>query len=669
MNLNNSNWNLSYFNKTTPDELKEYCGDSLLADVLALRGITGAKEAGDFIEAGNGSLHDPFLINEMDSACRRINAAISNGETVCVYGDYDVDGITSTCLLTDWFTSKGVKCVAHIPDRMDEGYGLNKTALDNLKNEGVSLVVTVDCGVTAFEEALYAKRIGLDMVITDHHECRDIQRPDAVAVIDCKRSDNTYPNPNLAGVGVAFKLISACEGSAEVILEKYVDLVCIGTVADVVPLIGENRTLVKLGIEKMANNPRLGVKTLIDKSSSSERRITSNIISYTIAPRLNATGRLGNTQEALDLLLSDDPQQAEKLAESLYKLNKDRQYMETEIFNEALNSLGDKQYSTPIILSGDNWHQGVIGIVASRLAEKFCVPVIMISFAGNEGKGSCRSYSNFNLFEALSHCSDRLIRFGGHALAAGLSIDKDELPAFIAEFNKYYINNPPQQVSPVSIDLLITDPGQMSVKSVEDLEKLEPFGNMNPKPVFCLSDVRIDNISAVGGGKHMKFSVSSSAYRIDCIFFAHSPTQFNINNGDYVDVAFFPQINEFHNNVSVQIIASALRKHEPDELCRLILDGAGNISDALRQYKPSRDDQIKVWRMLEKRLVNFGAGTGGIINSSPLGIKKETFCICIRAFYESGLLAGDDGSLQNAVINNLPQKVDLNETPVIKSLG
>lgn len=368
----------------------------LLSAVLCVRGINSPESAREFLECGPGALADPFMMTDMAAAVERIKLAIERRERVAVYGDYDVDGITSTCVLTDHLRKKGLDCLYYIPDRMEEGYGLNTGAIKSLQEKGVSLIITVDCGVTTVEEAAYAALLGVDMIITDHHECRDTL-PAAVAVVDPKRADCNYPSRDLAGVGVAFKLLCALEGDSRAVLDEYADLVAVGTIADVMPLTGENRFIVREGLKKLRHGARPGLRALVEEAGLGEKRISASNVGFSLAPRLNASGRLGQASLAAELLLTESATRAAEYAADLCSLNRERQALETEIWHQALDMLDGEKPQDPIVLCGDNWHQGVIGIAASRLTEAFNVPAVMICLDGDKGKGSCRSCGGFNL--------------------------------------------------------------------------------------------------------------------------------------------------------------------------------------------------------------------------------------------------------------------------------
>jgi len=401
---------------TAPQELTAAGYGPLLNSILAVRGICTPEAAREFLDCGPAVLSDAMQMADMPKAAARVQRAIDAKEHVAVYGDYDVDGITATCILTGWLRSKGVETEMYIPDRIGEGYGLNVAAIESLYAKGVSLLITVDCGVAAIAEVEAASALGMDVIITDHHECQP-QLPSCVAVVDPKRPD-CAGNPTLAGVGVAFKLICAVEGEAASVLESWADFVAVGTVADVMPLVGENRYIVQAGLKMLADRPRPGMAALLNECGAVKRPLHATAIGFTVAPRLNAAGRLGHAMLAADLLLCEDDVQGCVLAKELCTMNRERQRLEQEAWHEAVAILEENPPEGPIVLAQDNWHQGVVGIAASRLTDAYSLPAIMICLDGDRGKGSCRSFGGFNLFEALSACSELLESYGGHALAA-----------------------------------------------------------------------------------------------------------------------------------------------------------------------------------------------------------------------------------------------------------
>ena len=665
--MNQKEWKIPYGKPSFPSELIEGGCTPLLAAVLALRGVTKRAEMDALLHGGEELLHDPLLLREMDKAVARLHLAVERAEKVAVYGDYDVDGITSTVLLSDYLRSKGLDCVPYIPDRNEEGYGLNNSAVDTLHEQGVRLIITVDCGITGVEEAAHAAALGMDMIITDHHECGDGALPEAAAVVDCKRPDEIYPNHYLAGVGVALKLVCACEGSSAM-LERYCDLAAIGTVADVMPLVGENRYLVRRGLEQIMRAPRPGIAAMLRESTVDVRRLTASTIGFSLAPRLNAAGRLGCPETAVRLLMTDDPVEATALAVELCELNRKRQSIETDIWNEANAMLSASAPEAPIVLASDKWHQGVIGIAASRLAEQYSLPAIMVCLNGEVGKGSCRSYGGFNLFDALSACSEHLIGFGGHALAAGLNIRSDKLDAFRAALARYYRENKPAPIPEIQPDLLICDSSLLSIENVKSLDLLEPYGNANPRPTMCLSGVRLESAGDVGGGKHFRFRARLGRESFEGIYFSHNERDLDLHSGDLVDIAFSPQINEFHGHVSVQLMVSAMRAHDGRDLCERILQGDKSVLWAAASCCPERSDFVRVWHLVEQEGFRLPAAAEELLAAVPAGMGMEKYVLCLAVLHEVGLIKAPDGGICGGCAAKIEGKADLEGTSILREL-
>ena len=661
-------WKIPYERPLVPAELLEGGCTPLLASVLALRGVTTRAEMDELLHGGEELLEDPLLLTDMPRAVERVRRAVRSGEKTAVYGDYDVDGITSTCLLTDYLRSKGLECIPYIPDRSEEGYGLNDAAVCALHEQGVSLVITVDCGITAREEALYAASLGMDMIITDHHECGSGPLPEAVAVVDCKRPDEPYPNHSLAGVGVALKLVCACEGQSREMVERYCDLAAIGTIADVMPLTGENRYLVRRGLEKLRREPRPGIAAMLRESSVDGKKLTASVVGFTLAPRLNAAGRLDCPSVAARLLMTDDPAEAASLAIELCDLNRRRQSIETAIWDEANAMLASSAPDAPIVLASDKWHQGVIGIAASRLAEQYSLPAIMVCLNGEVGKGSCRSYGGFNLFDALSACSEHLIGFGGHALAAGLNIRSDRLDDFRSALAQYYRENKPAPSPEVQPDLLICDAELLSIDNVRSLDQLEPFGNANARPTMCFCAVPLESAGDVGGGKHLRIRTRLGRESFEGIFFSHTERELDIHSGDLVDIAFTPQINEFRGHISVQLLISAIRLHDGSALCEQILDGEKNVLWAAASFCPERSDFVRVWQMFRQQDFRLPESADEILSLAPPGMAGETFCLCLAVLAEVGLLSSPDGKIRGAAAAQIDGKADLDGAAIMRQL-
>ena len=517
------------------------------------------------------------------------------------------------------------------------------------------------------DEAKHARDVGVDLIITDHHECREQALPEAIAVIDPKQDGCDYPNKDLAGVGVALKLVCAVEGNDAEVVRQYADLAAIGTVADVVPLTGENRYIVRMGLGMIGQTSRPGIAALLRESGAADKKISSSTIGFTIAPRLNAAGRLGCVPVASRLLMTDDETEANRLASQLCELNRRRQLLETEIWDDASGMMDGKSPDSPIVLASEKWHQGVIGIAASKLAEQYSLPTVMICLDGEKGKGSCRSYGGFNLFEALSACSDYLEGFGGHALAAGLNIKRDKLREFCRAFGEYYRQNKPEELPTLNCDIEIIDPKMLSMDGVEALSLLEPFGSGNPKPIMCISGAKLDRVATIGGGKHLRLNIRFKGCGFECVFFSHTEAELGLGAGDCVDIAFTPQINEFRFRSSVQLQVTAVRRHDPRPLCARILKEMPIMEAA--PYCPDRSAFVKAWRRLQSAGGTVASDIDGVIRQCPHGLEPERFCICLLALSELGLLhAAVPGSVFGARIVSGTRKVNLEDSKLIKRL-
>ena len=575
----------------------------LAAMVLASRGIGDDRQARAYLDC-NAPLLDPFLMTDMDKAAGRVGLAMSRGEKIAVFGDYDVDGITATCLLTDFLRRHGADVVSYIPGRLEEGYGLNPIAIHQLHAEGVKLIVTVDCGITAMSEAELCKQLGIDLVITDHHECKQTL-PAAVAVVDPHRCDGGYPHKNLSGVGVAFKLASALCGSQETVLEEYADMVCLGTVADVMPLQGENRVFVARGLESLAHTKRPGIAALMAECGCAPETVSASSIGFMLAPRINAAGRMGQIDLAVELFLTDDPDKAAEAARGLCELNRQRQAVESEIYRQAVSMLPMGKPPEAIVLADESWHQGVVGIVASRIAEEYACPTFLICLDGEHGKASSRSHGGFNLFASLSALSPLLESYGGHELAAGFTISRANIPEFRRQIcalaAQYYTDDVPRTV--LDVDCAVS-PELLTLHNVDSLQMLEPCGNGCPKPVLMMKNLTIDRISMVGGGRHMRLRLCSGHTYLNAIYFSANPQMVSIQPGDLVDVAFTPQVNEFRGTRTVQMNVIDIR---PSCSAECLPDAApyrdmqrGNLtSGEAAALLPDRKMLALVWRYLD----------------------------------------------------------------------
>lgn len=557
-------WLLKEIDKGRVLEISKKFGVSpLTAIVLYNRGIREDNAIKNFLEKNQEGLHDPFLMRDMDKAVERIKAAKEAGEKITIYGDYDVDGITAIAILFKHLSGMGFSVDYYVPDRMQEGYGVNRDALDKIKESGSSLIITVDTGITAVEECEYASSIGLDVIVTDHHECKE-KIPQVYAAIDPKRKDCGYPFKSLAGVGVVFKLISALEGGASnaELIEKYADLMCLGTVADISPLVDENRVIVTEGLKRFKHTKNVGLKALIDVSVG-DKTITTSTIGYIIAPRINASGRLGCASRSVELFLTDDEDKARSLAKSLCDENSLRQQTEQKMFREALEYLEEHpevKNDKIIVIAHENWHHGIVGIVSSKITEKFYKPSILFAVDGDEAKGSGRSVSGFNLFGALENCSDMLEKFGGHELAAGLTIKADNIEDFRHRINDYSKDKMSDTMIPtIMLDAAIKVP-YINMDTVHDINRLQPFGVDNPTPAFAVRNIKIHKISVMSEGKHLRMTLLKEGKYLDAVGFGMGEYYHYLEEGDYVDVAFALDINDYKGFQNVQLILKDIKK-------------------------------------------------------------------------------------------------------------
>ena len=602
------------------------CGYApLSAMVLSARGIGTETQAKDYLSC-DAKLLDPYLLTDMDKAAERVRLAMARGEKIAVFGDYDVDGITATCLLTSYLRRRGADVVSYIPGRLEEGYGLNPIAIDQLHKEGVKLIITVDCGITAVEEAQLCKERGIDLVITDHHECKDIL-PEAVAVVDPHRPDGGYPHKTLSGVGVAFKLAAALEENQTAVLEEYADMVCLGTVADVMLLQGENRVFVAKGLQSLRNTHRPGFAALMRESGCAQETVSASSIGFMLAPRINAAGRMGQINLAVELFLTEDPEKATDLARALCDLNRQRQNVESGIYDQAVSMLPEGKTPEAIVLADESWHQGVVGIVASRIAEEFCCPTFLICLDGEHGKASSRSFGGFNLFASLTALAPLLESYGGHELAAGFTISRSQIPAFrkaICELAAaYYSDDTPRTC--IDIDCAI-EPEYLTIRGIESLNQLEPTGNGCPKPVLMMKKLTVERIQMVGSGKHMRLRLRSGHHGINAIYFSATPESAAIRQGDVVDVAFNPQINEFRGERTVQMNVLDIRPY-----CCAEASGDVSAYHAMRQNRLTASDAA---RLLPDR--NTLAIIWRYLAAAPAPVREAPMCLCRKIVRWSG---------------------------------
>lgn len=624
------------FNSAVSDIASGLGINPVVAKLLYNRGYTDVASAKAFVYMESEMLMNPFKMKDMDRGIEGIRAAIARGERITVYGDYDVDGVTSVCTLYLYLKSLGAKVDYYIPNRAGEGYGVSTPAIDSIKENGSTLVITVDTGTTAVEEVEYAKSIGVNFIITDHHECRS-DLPEALAVINPHRPDCEYPFKELAGVGVVFKLICAYEervlgksriDAAKRIFSLYADLVAIGTIADVMPIKEENRIIVRYGLAMIEKTERIGLAALIEAASakndaqrSAQRKkkvkITSGYIGYTIAPRINAAGRIKEASLAVELFLSNDRTRAREIAEELCQTNKERQAEENKIMQEAYQKIEqyDIENDPVIVLDADNWHHGVIGIVASRITEKYTRPAILVSFEGNEsetsspddvGKGSGRSIKGMNLVDALCYCQEHLVKFGGHELAAGLSVTRGELDNFRRLINEYARKNLSEadMVQTVEADCEL-DFSDVNLGLAKGIQLLEPYGVSNPIPGFVLRGVTVNDITGISEGKHTRLSLGNGRYTLSAMYFSNSPDSLGIYVGDKVDLLFNLDVNEWGGRESAQVIVRDIKpsvtekERHRSETARFEEIKNGAAFTAEENILPDRDDFAAVYRLIQ----------------------------------------------------------------------
>ena len=547
--------------KKLKEFMQKYNLNELLARVLLNKGITEKENIDLFMNPTRNDFHNPFLMPDMEIAVDRILKAIDNNEKIIIYGDYDADGITSITVLKSFLEERGLEVDSYIPNRLDEGYGLNKEAIKKVFDDGHRLMITVDCGISGIAEVDYANSLGMEVLITDHHEPAQTL-PNALAVVDAKRKDNEYPFNQLAGVGVVFKLIQAI--SIKLNLEekeylKYLDIVCIGTISDIVPLVDENRVIAKLGLMLVNQTRNIGLKALLEVVGF--KSIDSGTISFGVAPRINACGRMGHEQIALDLFLAKDYETAKKLAIKLNEYNTERQSIEKRIFDEAKEKIENEENNTAcIIVGGEGWHHGIIGIVASKVTDMYFKPSILICFENNIGKGSGRSIPGFDLHEALMNCSAELEKFGGHAMAVGVTVAKDKFNEFKTKLEEYAKKCDIDKIVPIiNIDSEV-QLKNIDIDSVKSLKMLEPFGEANKTPLFLFKNLKINSIRALSEGKHLKLTLKEDNFMIDAIGFNMGELSEKYLLDDKVDVVGSLEINSFNGNDSIQIVMKDLRK-------------------------------------------------------------------------------------------------------------
>lgn len=672
--MSRKKWTIAHIDKDTAAQVAEnHSLDPFTALILVSRGITDYEDVEEFFD-NDFSFCDPFLIADMDKAVERIKKAVENFEKICVWGDYDADGVTSTALMYSYLSERGADVMYYIPDRITEGYGMSCKGVEKLNEQGVKLIVTVDNGISAAEEIAYAKSLGIETVVTDHHKTGE-QLPDAVAVVDPHREDCNLHFKNWAGVGVAFKVICALEnGEYTEILDKYADIIAVGTVADVVDLKDENRAIVKYGVAKINSRPCNGIIALRQVAGAGERPITAVGVTYSLAPRINAAGRMESAETALKLLLCSDLLECLEIAEKIDGCNRDRHDAESEITEAAVKQIESDnrlKYAPVIVVCGENWHHGVIGIVAARITEKYGRPSIVITFEGDEGTGSARSIDGFSVYDAIKECSPLLTHFGGHTMAAGLGIKREHTQEFFEKINDYAASLP-ETIQPLQLDCKL-NPAYINTELAESLELLEPFGAGNPQPLFGIFGVQVVSVKAVGEGKHLRITVAKGNTQLTAMKFSTAPDEFQYREGDIVDLAVRIEKNEFRGEVKASVHIRDMRFSGIDEdrlfkskaLYEKYMRGEKLSSHEARFLTPSREFLLGVFGIFK----SFG---GWQYDIETLLIRAkcpvENYCtmaVAVDVLCELELIKREKEKL---IFDGINKKTDLSKSEILNDL-
>ncbi len=673
--MSRKKWIVKSGDKEYATKLSEELGISPYAALIAsTRGIKTAEEAKDFFGIGEHKSIDPMDFPDMYAAVKRVQKALDEFERIAVYGDYDADGVTSTALLYSYLEMQGADVVYYVPNRHTEGYGLSYEAIDKLSMMGVKLIITVDNGISAVEEAKYINELEMDLVITDHHLPSD-SLPQAVAVVDPHRADCNLDFKDYAGVGVAYKLICALEGEENGITDSFVDLVTIGTIADVMPLVKENREFVRRGVEMLADSDRTGIQALMEAAGLSERKINSTSIAFGICPRINAAGRMGSADRAIRLLLSDDYDEAVMLAQEINDENTARQHTEQEILTQAdeqIRSNPGWKYQNVLVVAGEGWHDGVVGIVASRLVEKYGKPTLVITVDGEDAKGSGRSIEGFNLYDAICCCGDCLTHFGGHMLAAGIGLKASNIPVFRQKINKYADSlEMPYPIQNIDFKL---NPACVNTEMLETVSQLEPFGAGNPQPIFGLYNMTVADIQPIGNGKHLRVILERNGISIQTLKFRTLQADFPFVRGDIVDAAVCLEPNEYLGQLRVSVLLRNIKLHDmvEDDLFSsmrdfsMLMRGRKDGFDA-ELLIPQRETTAKVYRYIR--------------SAGRWNYDIETLChrldfwaedygqvaVSVEAMLEMGILRRDEN--EGLSVPKTSEKVNLQDAPILRRLA
>lgn len=653
----------------------------LLAMMLDIRGITKEEDVINFLQE-NKDFSDPFLMKDMDKAVERITTAVENGEKICVYGDYDADGVTSTSLLYSYLRdSLGADVMFYIPTRTGEGYGMNKGAVDKIHSLGVTLIITVDNGISAREEIDYANSLGIDTVITDHHMPSGAI-PKAVAVVNAHQQDDKSPFKDFSGVGVAFKLVMAIEGEyadVDSLLENFSDIATLGTIGDIVPLVGENRTLVKNGLRHIQNSDRIGINAMKQESGIAEKEINSSNVAFTLVPRINAGGRLGSSEKSVNLLLTEDEDEAVTIADKLGMDNRERQSIEKEI----LASIDEEVRRTPnivndkiLVFAGKGWHQGVVGIAASRIKDIYDKPTIIIGIDDDGvARGSGRSVEGFSLCDAVFACSEHLTHYGGHPMAVGISLEKEKINDFRKAINAYCKDiKMPYNILHIDCKL---NPNQLDLSILDSLSYIEPCGASNPSPIFGLYNMTIIATKEIGNGKHMRITLSRGQGQVPvyAVYFNHNFQSCSYRNGDIVDVAVSLDRNIYNGQENLSVIIKDIKYSQSNN--EELIDSERIFDKFAKRYKltknevmsilPTRNDFAYVYRFL-KQNKGFIYGEYALVNALNYKISMSKLIVILYSMKELGLINWQQGLYQSIIEMKESGKVNLEDSVFIKKL-
>lgn len=653
----------------------------LLAMMLDIRGITKEEDVINFLQE-NKDFSDPFLMKDMDKAVERITTAVENGEKICVYGDYDADGVTSTSLLYSYLRdSLGADVMFYIPTRTGEGYGMNKGAVDKIHSQGVTLIITVDNGISAREEIDYANSLGIDTVITDHHMPSG-EIPKAVAVVNAHQKDDKSPFKDFSGVGVAFKLVMAIEGEyadVDSLLENFSDIATLGTIGDIVPLVGENRTLVKNGLRHIQNSDRIGINAMKQESGIAEKEINSSNVAFTLVPRINAGGRLGSSEKSVNLLLTEDEDEAVTIADKLGMDNRERQSIEKEI----LASIDEEVRRTPnivndkiLVFAGKGWHQGVVGIAASRIKDIYDKPTIIIGIDDDGvARGSGRSVEGFSLCDAVFACSEHLTHYGGHPMAVGISLEKEKINDFRKAINAYCKDiKMPYNILHIDCKL---NPNQLDLSILDSLSYIEPCGASNPSPIFGLYNMTVIATKEMGNGKHMRITLSRGQGQVPvyAVYFNHNFQSCSYRNGDIVDVAVSLDRNIYNGQENLSVIIKDIKYSQSNN--EELIDSERIFDKFAKRYRltknevmsilPTRNDFAYVYRFL-KQNKGFIYGEYALVNALNYKISMGKLIVILYSMKELGLINWQQGLYQSIIEMKESGKVNLEDSVFIKKL-